>query len=426
YGVECPFCNAVINAGEDICPECGMPLIEEEGIKEEPEVDEFRKPERDWYRIIAFALVIILLASAMTPFLLPLPHVDRAQVRIDGSFDDWVQVTNHTDSLDGINPNVDIINYKLLSDFFNVYFFIQVQGNIFGDQAGDTARIFIDLDQDESTGYHIQGIGADFQIRVFGHAGDVESASCLRFNGIYEQDDFNGFESYCPAVPYASDDAVEVRLALEDLGVDWAQNMTTLAYMGDSFGDQDFIDMPVPNRGGLLYVSQSSAAPANGLVTGVQAAMVNLDLTVVGSGFVLNDVVVGGYTIGGGTGFPTQLNENDTLALTVNRALAGHAPGDFIGCRVSAANFDVTGSQVAVVGDGGYAYVQSAPALIEIDGAFADWAGKGQSSSDTPDDVMAKNNVDALTNPALDITEMGTVAENNNVNFYLDVAGRMF
>ena len=265
YGVECPFCRAIANASDDICPECGMPLIEEEEQPQRARSEnlKYQKPERDWYRIIAFGLVLVLLVTAIIPFAIPLPHVDRAQIRIDGSFGDWEAITTHNDSLsDAANDDIDIIDYKIISDAFNIYFFIQVAGSAFGDSEGDTSRIFIDIDQDSSTGYSVMGIGADYQIRVFGHGGIVESSSCLQFDSTRAQNDFNGFESFCPSVPHTAEtlddnDKFEVRVALEDLGIESSQRVTAVYYMGDTSGNSDYSDTPICNIGSVLFIEQA-------------------------------------------------------------------------------------------------------------------------------------------------------------------------
>jgi uncharacterized repeat protein (TIGR01451 family) len=427
YGVQCPFCNAVVNAGEDICPECGMPLVEGEAEKEEEEekAETYTHPKRDWYKIIAVCLVLILLISAIIPFAVPLPHVDREQVRIDGNFGEWQNILNNTDPLDVANPNINLLNTKAASDAFNIYFYSQVQGEMFGDDIGAVERIFMDVDQDASTGYMIQGIGADYQIRLFGHDGDVESSSCLMFNPIRDRNDFNAFESFCPATPFANGTECEIRLSLEDLGIDRTQRITSVYYMGNTNGEYDISNLPVVNYGSALLVRQSSLVPANGLVSGAAANMLNLDLSVSGDYALVNSITIADCQVTGTT-FPVNITSNETLTLTVTRDVRSLGQGSLAHSTATPADFAVSNAQVVVTGTGAYAYATNAPALITIDGAFADWAGKGQRVADTIDDVMAKNEIDAVDNPALDITEYGTETENNNVNFYLDVSGSMF
>ena len=428
YGVECPFCRAIANVSDDICSECGMPLIEEE---EQPKRRnghlKYQKPERDWYRIIAFGLIIVLLFSAVIPFAIPLPHVDREQIRIDGTFGDWNIITTHNDSLsDASNANIDIIDYKMVSDAFNIYFYVQVAGTAFGDSEGDTSRIFIDLDQNSSTGYSVMGIGADYQIRVFGHGGLVESSSCLQFDSTRAHNDFNGFESFCPSVPHTADtlddnDKFEVRVTLEDLGIESSQPVTAVYYMGDTSGNSDYSDTPLSNTGSLLFISQTSVVPADGILSGSSADVLSLELMAIGNELAIADVAVPNCD----ETFTSVMGNGDVQFVNLTTSTTGLSSGTFVHRQALPEHFDVPDTHVVVIGSGAYAYANAAPATIEIDGAFADWAGKGMTFSDSPDDQTMKNGIDANDDAGLDLLDQTTVIENNNLNILVNSDGDM-
>ena len=429
YGIECPFCGVIANASEDICPECGMPLIEE--MASSPQKTEtphlkYKQPERDWYRTIAFILVLVLLASAIIPFAIPLPHVDREQIRIDGAFLDWEPISTHNDTSTVSNLNVDIIDYKMISDAFNIYFYTQVAGTVFGDSDGDTSRIFIDSDQDSTTGYSIMGIGADYQIRVFGHGGLVESSSCLQFDNTRAHNDFNGFESFCPSVPHTAEtlednDKFEVRVALVDLGLEIAQPVTAVYYMGDSFGNHDYSDTPLCNVGSILFVNQESTVGASGIISGANADVLSVTMTAIGNPFDIADVSIDNCT---GT-FPPSMEGGEVQIVNLITSATGRSSGSLVHESAQPGDFDVPDAHVVVVGQGAYAYANAAPATIHIDGAFADWSGKGMTLSDPADDQTMKNGIDATDDAGLDILDQTTVLENNNLNIMVNSAGDM-
>lgn len=440
YGLECPFCQSIERPDTDICTECGMPIIEPED-GEPP----FKKrdwtprkiDEADYQKKIAVILVFVLLVSALMPFLFSLPQVDRERVRIDGSFGDWDPIANNTDMIEGLNPNVDIVNFKIVNDAFNLYFFMEVEDEAFGDSEGNTARIFIDRDQDENTGYSIEGIGADYMVRVFGHDGQVTSSSCNRFdNTNYSSNDFNGFESFCPSVPHAAENnndtsKFEVRIALDDLVDEFGNPMnvttpvTAVFYMADTQGDYDFSDYPVTNRGGLLYVEQSSLVPANGIINLTSATPVlNLDLMAIGEDVSISNINLANNPDHSLSTTPTSIATGNVTSVTVNINALAYGDQSFVNTGFTTTDF-TTDVDVVVRGQGSFGYVNTAPPLIEIDGAFADWAGKGVDNWDATGDATEKNLVDPISNADLDLNNTKAANENNFLNIYVNVEGQM-
>ncbi|MCK4758177.1 MAG: DUF11 domain-containing protein, partial [Thermoplasmata archaeon] len=439
YGVECPFCNALISPDGDICTECGMPLVEEdEDIKPKERVwTPKSEPKRDWQKDIAMILVFVLLISALTPFLIGLPQVERPRVAIDGMFGDWLTVSNNTDLPDVANPNVNLINYKFITDFSNAYFYAQVDelGAMFGDAVGDNVRIFLDVDQNENTGYRIKGIGAEYQIKVFGHSNYVESAACLRFNTARANNDINGFVSYAPAVPFADGNEMEVRVNLTDIGSSRSSQITAVYYVANANGQYDFSDYPATNIGNVLHISQSSAVAASGILTG-NAPVLDLNLSVNGDYVLVDDLALPpGYTLrdsaNNAATYPLNITANNPEIFTVYYNSATASTGSLFNYEVTPGDITAADADVVVEGVGAFAYVGSAPTQINIDGAFADWDDGtggllGNGVADAVDDVMNRERLLPLDAPRLDATELRELQENDNINLYLDVEGLMF
>ncbi|MCK5037645.1 MAG: DUF11 domain-containing protein, partial [Thermoplasmata archaeon] len=437
FGIECPACNAFVSQDDDICSECGMLLVAEDDMPVKKEKVWIPKPPkgRDYQKDIAVILVFVLLISAAIPFFVSLPRVDRGLVSIDGQFGDWLLVGDNIDAMDA-SANVDIINYKLATDITNAYFYTQISGTgtMFGDSVGDNVRIFVDVDQDDTTGYKVQGIGADYQIKVFGHDNFVESAACLRFNNARANNDINGFESYAPAVPFAEGNELEVRVNLTDIGSSRGSSMTAVYYVANANGQYDFSDHPVSNDGEVLHVSQSSAVAQSGLITG-NAPILNLNLTATGEYVLIDDIdLPSGYTLmdsdNNAVSYPLNITNTSTV-FTVYFNTASATSGSFFTYEIMADDIIATDADTVVQGVGAFAYVDNAPGIINIDGAFADWddgAGgmRGTGITDPIDDVMNMERLLPFDAPRLDVTELRELQENDNINLYLDVEGDMF
>src|SRR2546428_13815123 len=57
----------------------------------------------------------------------------------------------------------------------------------------DTVRIFVDIDGSSSTGYRIDGFGADRMIDISGYRGKVLSSTLWEFDSNRNQRDWNGW-----------------------------------------------------------------------------------------------------------------------------------------------------------------------------------------------------------------------------------------
>jgi len=133
------------------------------------------------------------------------------KIVIDGAFEDWTTIPSIPDpAKDTSNPNIDLRDVRYSSDALDIYFYFRVDGKVMmgmdspralirptpgpggnpGPQpelpvlnGGDVAYILIDGDKNASTGYRIQGIGADYILEVLGRNGAIERSDYMRFNG---------------------------------------------------------------------------------------------------------------------------------------------------------------------------------------------------------------------------------------------------
>ncbi|HHH54953.1 MAG TPA: hypothetical protein ENK91_14920, partial [Bacteroidetes bacterium] len=98
---------------------------------------------------------IILIVSIL------INSISNAQVIIDESFSDWetagVSVTDSQN--DGVN-GLDFRDMKIKDDTKYLYLFFNTTKEI-NLQSDNNVSLFLDIDNDENTGYKINGIGED-------------------------------------------------------------------------------------------------------------------------------------------------------------------------------------------------------------------------------------------------------------------------
>jgi uncharacterized repeat protein (TIGR01451 family) len=422
-GAECPGCGSPVLEEDVMCADCGMVLIEDD----EPPVKR-REPRKKpiqqlgiWEKRAVIIVIALLLSSALMPFIFSLPAVERDRIVIDGSFGDWNAVVGSSDDVDvQANPNVDLQHTKVIVDTASTYFYLDVAGTMFGDAAGDTVRFFIDADQNPSTGYFIRGIGADYQVRVFGHGGLMTSAACLKFDETRPHNDFNGFASHSPAVPNMAPEGVEVRVPSESLGLVKDSPITVISYVGNSAGQQDFSDVPCSSFGAILGISQESTIPSSGIVTSSSSNVLLATLTATGG-----DVTVTSMSIPGSTAnrtFPLVVANGTSVGVRFACQTSGLASGAFVHAELTSDMVQVTGGASVITGQGAFGYYGAAPAHIAIDGAFADWSSIAGETSDNASDVKSRTGT-TMADPSLDIRAQNSVVDQSNLNIYVEVAG---
>src|SRR5207247_10250662 len=126
-------------------------------------------PARRMPSVIPLVVVLALLLplSSVAPY-----NRAHAPIQIDGQFNDWARVATEAMASGGVlNPNVDIVRFGVVPNLGPIAFFVEVAGSALmggGPSPGtmDTVRIFIDTDGSASTGYRIDGLGADRHIEV--------------------------------------------------------------------------------------------------------------------------------------------------------------------------------------------------------------------------------------------------------------------
>src|SRR5438552_3704005 len=139
------------------------------------------------WKLYVIPLVVVLLLL-MPLFFVPPYNGPQSPIQIDGQFNDWAGVATEAMASGGVlNPNVDVVRFGVVPNLGSIAFFVEVAGSALmggGPSPGtmDTVRIFIDIDGSTSTGYRIDGLGADRMIEVSGYAGRVQSSTLWEFD----------------------------------------------------------------------------------------------------------------------------------------------------------------------------------------------------------------------------------------------------
>src|SRR5213595_473343 len=134
------------------------------------------------WKLYVIPLVVVGLLL-MPLFFVPPYNGPQSPIQIDGQFSDWAGVATEAMASGGVlNPNVDVVRFGVVPNLGSIAFFVGFAGSALmggGPSPGtmDTVRIFIDIDGSTSTGYRIDGLGADRMIEVSGYAGRVQSST---------------------------------------------------------------------------------------------------------------------------------------------------------------------------------------------------------------------------------------------------------
>ncbi|MCK5561793.1 MAG: DUF2341 domain-containing protein, partial [Thermoplasmata archaeon] len=396
----------------------------------------------------------------------------------DGKFEDWEDISSYQDrttTYPNTNSNIDITEYKMVSEYTHASFYIKTAQPIFQGQQlvnqgikTDTVHIFIDSDQNKYSGYSVGGIGADALIKIDGYNNRIRSADYYMYDTLIHQDqsspheykahDWNSWSKLNSVPAKSKDNELELKAYLGEMNGDFDVYLNTL----DGDGNYDFSDWVISNQKGTLTVDQLSIGgdilpkgstenevlkftlKAEGADIVVEAVSLNLegtgsdtDITTVKLYIDINndfgfsstidellDLSLNGF-VNKNTEFelspPLEIQEGQTETLFVTLDISPSATTyNTIGTTVT----DINIAKGAVTGidylEGSKkSYIDSVPTdRIIIDGAFNDWdmLETVESYSDLDNDFPNKN---------VDLTEYKFNQDSEYLSLYFKVAGKM-
>ncbi|TMA09295.1 MAG: hypothetical protein E6J94_00675, partial [Methanobacteriota archaeon] len=400
------------------------------------------------WKLYVIPLVVVGLLL-MPLFFVPPYNGPQSPIQIDGQFSDWAGVATEAMASGGVlNPNVDLVRFGVVPNLGSIAFFVEVAGSALmggGPSPGtmDTVRIFIDIDGSTSTGYRIDGLGADRMIEVSGYAGRVQSSTLWEFDSNRNQRDWSGWIKGTSTPAAASGSRIEVEaqwLAGVPSSVPLVATVHTVSW--DKQVDQG--GFPVSPGFGTLSIVSDPQVPD--VIAGNDVPLLRLTLTAHGRPVSLNSLQV---EIAGTApaNVATSLRLTDSTSLLAQAApvspsvrfsfapvqIAVGAPtilfvvGDFasttgetFGIQLPSIHpFGVSGGVVALRENPGVralGYLGVVPVAPRVDGAFDEWNAL---SADPTNDVAPRGN------PDIDLTHYGALQNGTATFLYAGVSGRI-
>ncbi len=390
-------------------------------------------------RLVIIAVLVAIVVAIPYALVYAFP---RETVEIDGYFNDWAKVQILRDTPDSTNPDISLSGYGAKSDARGSYFYIRTEGTIFNgrDNGVDAFYIFVDKDNDPSSGYSVRGLGADVLEAIMGWNGTVMTAQTYVFTHDASTLDFSGFQtvSGVKAANFKGELEIASSILIGEMSrmtiCAWHTNMTS-----------DWSDVNFRMKGPAVRVIEVHDAPA--VLTGPSDQHI-LTLKISGKGPIsyidelrfdmLGNVTpleliasegsqILGISQSGVLPFQPSLRiEGQERSIDITAVLpAGNLSGS-IGLQIN--------STMGLGGDGNVtwtldskqdgaklAYIGSAPARIVIDGAFGDWTLRAP-IRDLIGDAYSEKKKDNQTGD-VDIATVKLASTDDVASFYMAVNG---
>jgi len=401
-----------------------------------------------WQRVAIPAVVVALLLLPL--FFLFGTAPPRYAIQIDGQFGDWpVQSLVNFPGAGAANPNIRITRFGAVDDVDYLAFYVEVAGTIFqggGAPPGrmDSVRVFIDTDNASTTGYRIDGIGADRLLELSGQGGQILWSSLYEFDANRDVRDWNGWIKSTSIPGAASGSKAEVEAAWIDLrqgSTPVRAAVRTQAWDGET--DAGWAALS-PTTGTLLVEEQPTtpivlAGPAVPLLSISTTALRqsvsfdSLQFQIVGtapanaatalaladsSGSVLAQAaptsrdVVFRFT-------PQQVDASSTRTYFVRGDFSG-TPGGTYGLKVAAPEGvgvrDGIASLRTLPTSRSLGYLGAIPSGPRVDGAFEEWSA---ARTDALGEATTGSNLD------IDLAQYGALHNGTSLHLYADVSGRI-
>jgi len=362
-----------------------------------------------------FLAVLVAIAVVLPTFVILSYSKKSDQFAVDGEFDEWDDATTYGTRIQSTSSRTNITEWAVGSQSTDLFFYFRTQSHMMSSPEAESFYLFVDSDGSNTTGYIMESIGADYMLQLTGWDSTVSSTSISEYPSSPDQYDWNAWTSL-GSFTYSTDG---VRLEAEaGMPVALAKSAKFMLISKDS-QERSSVSYAAPLKGGLLVVEQmpSNDVAASGIVPrSSSVAMLSVRFTCEGEGGHVDqiDPVIAGagqsYQI---ASFSLDEGEEHEISVSVDTSSA--TDGQLVSAKILASSIVSSFATVEIIGDGASAYVSSSPPAIVIDGAFADWEGRLSIDQDSM----------SVTNPGVDIDEVGNVSTTDNSYFYVSVEGQM-
>ena len=302
---------------------------------------------------------------------------------IDGSFSEWSEKYHYKIADMGTgNPDIDVISASSYLSNNYLYFMLEVKGQIAPSATVCTYFILVDIDNNASTGYDINGFGADYLVDLYGRNGQVNGMLKIFPDSGTNWADWQDFTSVSAARGSGSDASMlEVGIPLYS-GLSSVREGDVNAVIAtlDSVGHRG-VSSWVFGPDGLptIRISQSGVPDMEAIISGNSAEITALTIESNGpSGDTISVTVTGHLSSGTLDSASADLTGIGPSSMKITADVSAVPAGTAVYYSLHRDGVSATSGgnrvHVGITDVHASAYAFSAPDGIVIDGAFADWA----------------------------------------------------
>ena len=389
-------------------------------------------------------LVVVVLVAIIVAIPYALVYAfPKDSVQIDGYFMDWLKAQIYRQEPDSSNPDIALTAYAVKYDYRGSFFYIATEGRVLqgSDNGADAFYIFIDRDNNQSSGYSVRGLGADALVAVAGWNGSAITSKSYVFQTSADRLDFAGFEFVSNALvaSYGGEMEIGSSISLSDSSeIAICAKHTNIT--------NDWSDVNFRTKGSALEVvenlSMSSVliAPDQRILTvelsakGPEAAVQGLEFDFLGNVTPTSIRAVEGQNELGSS--DQELLQFDTPVLVgekkrtidIHATLPSSVSEGSFGMQLNSTSAlyvdrNVTWLVHSIQTGSKVAYVGNAPSSIVVDGAFGDWNQRAP-VNDSLNDAYSSKARD-YTSGDVDISKVKAASTLETASFYMSVNGTM-
>ncbi len=409
---------------------------------------------RRWKLTVIPVVAIMLLTLSFFMYV----EVPISDIVVDGEFDDWSGVPKIASARNvSLPPNIDIVGMAARNDNSYLSLYAEVDNvALWGSPitgVPDTIHFLLDVDNDASTGYLIEGTGSDYLVQVFGYGGNVLSSKLYGFKPNADHTNWSAWDVKDKLRASASQNMLETQVSLKSIGK--IDGRAAILIHAQSFdGYSDFSDNIISDQTGVLVVDQiwnseaEELSGSNNVILTINARalarrieMNSLTIHLTGNAAPTEisrlRLLVSGAEVASINSpksktltftFGTiEIDEEETKELSID-ANVGSPTGNTIGAKVSYSSDFGLLSGVASLSttfpEGSMNYVGPADRdNIKVDGGFLDWVDLEVDQSDVNDTVESANT--NIAEFATKRVKRALPSIKEDAFFYVEVAGNM-
>ncbi len=197
--------------------------------------------------------VLLIIAAIILAAILPIVYLTPANsIVIDGNFSDWKYVRGVQDPLG--DEDGPLLEVKSTHVGGYLYVYVQSESKLFSTPEG--VYIFVDSDDNSSTGYSVGNLGADYMVSLKGWDGKVENGELYRYVS-FANDNWSAFTPYMNVKYALKGNQLELSFPLN------SSNPGILAYLKDNH-EEDSSDIPLfPHENSAFVLVENTESEKN-------------------------------------------------------------------------------------------------------------------------------------------------------------------